>query len=367
MVASVNSPLAHNEADGYAINGWSPGPQLPNAWDSSICDEMRFVKGPSADLAYWNRDLQVAIFRANGKYFQPGDTARFEISIINEKRIAAGDYILKMIVTTGDGSLTDFVQYVPVKIQGGDVYAQKLRMVSVILKTEWRAGHITLRGMLLDTQGKTIADGAEQVMLQNRASFAKGLAGTPIAVTDWPAAETALKEARIATVSADLATVILAGMPTEDSAKLLALAKAGKILVVKFDSTWAKLLYDQGLLSEPVTQWGGQQSLGWNGNGWGYIDHFVGDQAVPSKTVIGTRTWETFGDPFGFWPFVSRYKQAAYGTYMARNDKLLVLIGAIDYGKGKIIIAPSYPVDENHAFNDMLFFNMINKASKKEW
>jgi beta-galactosidase len=359
--------MAHNEADGYAINGWSPGPQLPDAWDSAICDEMRIVKGPSADMAYWNRDLQVAIFRANGKYFQPGDTARFEISIINEKRIAAGDYILKMIVTTGDGSPTDFGQSVPVKIQGGDVYAQKIPMVSVILKPEWRAGHITLRGMLLDTQGKTVADGAEQVMLQNRASFAKGLAGTAIAVTDWPAAETALKEARTATVSADSAAVILAGTPTVDSAKLLALAKAGKILVIKFDSIWAKRLYDQGLLSEPVTQWGGQQSPGWNGNGWGYIDHFVGDQAVPSKTIIGTRTWETFGDPVGFWPFASRYKQAAYGAYMARNDKLLVLIGAIDYGKGKIILAPSYPVDANRAFNDMLFFNMINKASRKEW
>ena len=52
---------------------------------------------------------------------------------------------------------------------------------------------------------------------------------------------------------------------------------------------------------------------------------------------------------------------------MARKDNLLVLLGAIDYGKGKIILAPSYPVDANHAFNDMLFYNMIINASNRVW
>ena len=33
----------------------------------------------------------------------------------------------------------------------------------------------------------------------------------------------------------------------------------------------------------------------------------------------------------------------------------------------KAFFAPSYPVDANHAFNDMLFFNLIIKASKSEW
>ena len=46
---------------------------------------------------------------------------------------------------------------------------------------------------------------------------------------------------------------------------------------------------------------------------------------------------------------------------------VLVLLGTIDYGRGKIILAPSYPVDGNNAFNDMLFFNMILQASKKNW
>ena len=58
---------------GFAINGWSGGPQLPDQWDSAICDEGRFLKGPSADYAYWTRDCQIAIQRGNGKYFKPGE------------------------------------------------------------------------------------------------------------------------------------------------------------------------------------------------------------------------------------------------------------------------------------------------------
>jgi hypothetical protein len=46
---------------------------------------------------------------------------------------------------------------------------------------------------------------------------------------------------------------------------------------------------------------------------------------------------------------------------------LLVLLGAIDLGRGKLLLAPSYPVDEAHAFNDLLFFEMIRKAARGEW
>ena len=88
---------------------------------------------------------------------------------------------------------------------------------------------------------------------------------------------------------------------------------------------------------------------------------------VPSGTIIGTRAWETPGAPVGFWPFAAKGKQTAYGAYVARHDALLVLLGAIDYGKGKIVLAPNYSVDANHAFNDMLFFNLIIKADQKRW
>lgn len=375
--------MSHDQSNGYAINGWSPGPQLPDAWDSAICDELRNVKGHASDMAYWNRGCQIAIFRSNGKFFKPGDAAKFTVSLINESHVPAGDYTLKLTATDGVGAVTDFAQTVPVKVIGGDVHAQPIGNADVVLGARWRAGFITLHGALMDTKGKIVADGAEQILLQNRASYAGELAGTAIAVVNWPAAETALKDAQIATVPVESATVVVAGavaaattpspQPSPlkgegaDVRQLLDLARTGKILIVKCDAAWAKLLHEQGVLSEPVTQWGGHQSAGWNGNGWGYLDHFVGNQAVPSKTIIGTRAWETPGDPVGFWPFASRHKQTAYGAYVARNDVLLVLLGAIDYGKGKIILAPSYPVDANQAFNDLLFFNLISRSARKEW
>ncbi len=46
---------------------------------------------------------------------------------------------------------------------------------------------------------------------------------------------------------------------------------------------------------------------------------------------------------------------------------LLVLLGIIDYGKGKIILNPSYHVDDDNAFSDMLFYNMIVMAAKGQW
>jgi hypothetical protein len=61
---------------------------------------------------------------------------------------------------------------------------------------------------------------------------------------------------------------------------------------------------------------------------------------------------------------VSNYPQKAYGGWFARPDVVLVLFGEIEYGNGKIILAPSYPVDDDNAFNDMLFFNMIKLSAK---
>ena len=57
----------------------------------------------------------------------------------------------------------------------------------------------------------------------------------------------------------------------------------------------------------------------------------------------------------------------AYGAYLARPNVLRVLIGTMDYGKGKIILSPAYPVDGDNAFNDLLFFNMIRMGSRGEW
>jgi beta-galactosidase len=125
-------------------------------------------------------------------------------------------------------------------------------------------------------------------------------------------------------------------------------------------------------LSKPVTEWGGHQSAGWDGNGWGYLDGFVGDQAVPGKTLIGTTGWEVPADPKGFYPFASRLPMRVYGLYFARprifnasagpneeEQHAAGALGTLRHGRGRILLNAGYPVDENHAFNDMLFYGML--------
>jgi len=85
----------------------------------------------------------------------------------------------------------------------------------------------------------------------------------------------------------------------------------------------------------------------------------VGAQAVPSGPTIGTTGWEVPGDPVGFFPFKSKHPIRAYGMYVARPSQLLVLLGEIEYGQGRILLCPGYPVDQNNAFTDLLFFNLL--------
>jgi len=90
------------------------------------------------------------------------------------------------------------------------------------------------------------------------------------------------------------------------------------------------------------------------------VEYFIGDLAIPSGSVIGTNSWEVPDDPKGFYPFTSSFEQSIYGAYFARRDIILVLIGTINYGEGIIILDATYHVDDNNAFSDMLFYNMIS-------
>lgn len=365
--------LRNDASDGYAISGWSGGGYLPGIWASAICDEGRNLKGPAADFAYWTRDVQIAIARKNGKHFQPGQTAEFDLSLINEGKLPAGDYVLKFSVRDGAGKPTGFTSSLPVKVAGADRYAQPLGDLKVPIDPSWRGGYLTIQGELQDGSGRRVADGTEQVLLQNRASFRAELNALTGAVVNWPAARKALSEAG-AVLEENIETAkkldfIAAGDPPESGFdQILERVKTeGSLLLIRFDAKWADILLQKGLLSERVTEWGGEQTHGWDGNGWGYLDHFAGDQSIPGGRTIGTTSWEVPGDPMGFAPFKSSYKQGAYGAYLSRPNVLRVLIGTLDYGKGKIILSPAYPVDGDNAFSDLLFLNMIRMGSQGKW
>lgn len=357
-----------NANDGYAINGWS-GTNLSLgddmlAWYSALCDEGRNLKGPAEDLRYWIRPLQVAIVRQNGKYFKVGETAKFNVSLFNENKIPAGEYLLQLMVKDGNGTYTGFAKEQKIMVKGGDYFTQLLiENLSVTMSESWKGGYITIEGKLLKGT-EVVADGTEQVLLQNRKSYAAELKGKSIAVLNWAAAQNALAAAGISALEFNndtkAKTILAAGIPSNEMlTQILKQVKAGAKLVLKFDSAWAKALYEAKILKEPVTKWGGTQKEYWNGNGWGFVDGLVGNQAIPSGRCIGTNSWEVPSDPVGFEPFVSNFTQKSHGAFFFRPDTLLTLYGEIMYGKGRILLAPSYPVDANEAFNDMVFFEIL--------
>ena len=364
------SAMISNSNDGFAINGWSETNQsLADSylsWYSAICDEGRNLKGPASDYAYWTKELQIAALRTNGKYFKVGDTAKIDIHLINEGKLAAGKYMLVTSVTDGNGKNVGVNFSKEIQVKGGDDYAQLLvNKYAILMKSTFHAGYITLH-CSLNREGKPVATGIEQVLLSNRSSFTKDLLGKTGIVSHWDAAEKAINEAGgnlISLSSPNQPSYIAVGDVVDESTfkNMLAKVKEGTTLVIRFDSLWADFLYQQKILKQRVTLWGGHQKGFWNGNGWGYLDTYIGNQAIPSKTCIGTNSWEVAADPKGFYPFVSNYPQQSNGAFFFRPEELLTLLGTIQYGKGKIILAPSYNVDEQQAFNDLLFFKMISE------
>ena len=399
----AQSIMCNNTADGYALNGWSTGPQSEGDffdWDSGILDEGRFLKGPSESFTYWVRPLQLSLSRKNGKYFNVNDTAKFEVNLINQGKLAAGEYLLRISVTDGRDLKTALGRQIPVKVTGGDCFAQPLDDLMIIMDSSWTGGYITVNADLMQ-DGKNVADGSEQVLLTNRPSLKSEISRLTFDIIQWPAAQTAIEdiggiltEDKGKSVPENImhTNFILAGDLTSgrkrirsesDIDTLLNRVRNGEILIIKFDKYWAYSLHYKGVLSKPVTQWGGKQTGHWFGNGWGYLDHFTGGLSTANRGNISTNSWEVPADPSGFYPFESDYRLSSYGLYMSRpwlgkqlalgsrmlelEPTLLVLLGVIDYGKGKIILNPCYHVDDDNAFSDMLFYNMIIMASKGQW
>lgn len=370
--------MSNDLSDGYAINGWSPGPDMPDEWSSALLDQNRNMNSFAKNLSYWNRPLQIAIMRLNGKYFQPGDTIKTNIFLINENQLSAGKYTLRLKIKDGNGDYVGSSKAIEVKVTGGDVYAQTI-CKEYAIKTEpsWTSGYITIEGKLYKEK-KFITDGTEQVLLQNRPSQSKRFKQTPIAVINWPKAEKALQEAHIAfSNTTENASVILLGKQSSESAWETALqaVKKGANLIIQFDSIDSNMAIKHHLLNTPIKAWGGLQTPYWNGNGSSFIDIFPGDQAFTQSGIISTRSWEAYGNPKGFFPFRSNHKQRTYGVYFAHQYKrnpnfktennTLVTYGEIEYGKGRILFNTSYWVDEENAFTDLLFFNMLYYYGKR--
>jgi hypothetical protein len=337
---------------------------------------------------------------------------------VNHGLIPAGNYKLKVTAKDGSGKDTSFLHEANVKIEGGECFAQsagdinakieesekiiygvlaKARRGDTLkakIEESWHGGYISFNAVLLDGE-RELANGVEQVLLRNRESFRAEVGGLNGCVWQWPAAQKALSEASCNPVEFNAQShksdFIVAGAVPEDGVLDSMLKKVeddGCVLLLKFDKDWAAALRKRAILSKDVTEWGGMQTPHWMGNGWGYLEHFVGVNALPGKTVIGTTSWEVPSDPVGFYPLESGRKVNAYGVYVARPwtakappagkvdevydlqahmPTMLALLATIEYGKGRIILAPSYPVDEENAFNDLLFYNILSMGCAGKW
>jgi hypothetical protein len=87
--------------------------------------------------------------------------------------------------------------------------------------------------------------------------------------------------------------------------------------------------------------------------------------ALNDKLRGGFVCWEVPCEPKGFYPFHSPYTTRVYGVYVARSDVLRTLIGLVHYGKGRIVLDATYPVDEFNPLNDLLFYNIIVNNLKR--
>ena len=359
--------LSNNQQDGYAINGWSGAdPELNDdflGWVSALCDVDRNIKGDPDLLAYYNRDLQLAVFRTNGKYFRTGETALFEINLINENRLKPGEYRLRLNLLDGEGKPCLSMAPCAVNVLSGDTHAQQLiKACPVKMEATMRAGYLTLEATLLDSTGKVVANGSEQVLLQNRASWSARLARASIGVQDWDAATKALLEAQVSPRPLQEAKTLLLGKAPatkEQAAQWLKALERGATVVLRFDADWAALLHQLGYLSRPVTTWGGAQKRFWNGNGWGFLTAFQSTRDGAAPACVGTNSWEVPADPVGFAPFESKHPQTSRGVFVARPDQVLTLLGEIQCGPGRLLLAPSYAVDLDNAFSDLLFYSLV--------
>ena len=369
--------MTNDHTDGYAINGWSPGPDMPDEWASAIVDQNRNMNASGEEMSYWNRPLQVAIMRQNGKYFQVGDTVRVKICLINEGKLSKGSYVFQLRIRDGLGQEQFVSKPWPIQVLGGETYAQViLPDYSFVLQEDWNSGHVTIEGEVLNDQ-QVMAEGKEQVLFRNRTSQRKRLQDCSINVINWPEAEKAMNEAKIPLDPKSSLILAGKGISKNELKQLLKKVYAGTNLILQTDSLMGEQVFQLGLLDKRIETWGGIQTGHWNGNGSSYIETFVGNQSIPSGKSISTRSWEAQGDPKGFYPFSSKYPLRIHGLYVANQFKrnphftdgnnVLVTYGEIKYGKGHILLNTSYWIDENTVFADWLFFNMLeyyNKDSK---
>jgi hypothetical protein len=153
----IETMRINDVTDGYAINGWE-SESIEN--HSGIVDCWRNPKADPSIIAYYNQPLYLAV-KTRSQFAQIPGNVTADFYGINEKNLH-GNYELNISIQNPSGHET-FSTNFNVKLTGGDVYGELLAE-NVVVPIAGATGIFQIQASLLDTAGKAVAGGHDEVL-----------------------------------------------------------------------------------------------------------------------------------------------------------------------------------------------------------
>jgi len=147
-------------ADGAEINVLNGYEDMKLDNFSGAVDVFRNLKGDPTLISQYMRPLFVAV-KARNKIGEVGDTNLFDMFVINEHAIPAGEYTVRAGVTTPQGA-SRLLYTGKVKVSAGDKFSD-LAAEKIAVPLNAGKGYYAIRAELLDATGKPIATGHEEI------------------------------------------------------------------------------------------------------------------------------------------------------------------------------------------------------------
>jgi len=163
-----------DDADIYVINGYEDM-KLDNM--SGVVDIFRNIKGDPTLISQYMQPLYVAV-KARHKTGQVGDTNLFDLYVINQQIISAGNYVIKARVQRPDGTIQSLYTG-NVTVSGGDKFSD-LAAQAVPITLNAGKGYYNITAELDDNGGNKLATGHDEILAVDWNSDAIGGKGAII-------------------------------------------------------------------------------------------------------------------------------------------------------------------------------------------
>lgn len=144
-------------ADIYVFNGYE---DMKNDNFSGAVDVFRNIKGNPELINHYAKPLFVAV-KVREKLGHVGDINLFDMFVINEHAVSAGDYKLRARITDPKGK-TNVLYDGIVKISGGDKFSD-LAAREIPVELNSGIGYYKINAELFNVSGEKIADGHDEI------------------------------------------------------------------------------------------------------------------------------------------------------------------------------------------------------------